>query len=708
MFEKHTQWLTAGEFLTRKPINIFHRECEKPEYPEGLPRNVHMYARRTFRMPKTARSASLLISADDCYKLYINGEFVAMGPAPGYPQAYYVNRIDVLKYLRRGENVIALDVYYQGLINRVWVSGDLRQGFICELRVDDKVVLRSDERFRYTCPLSHVTGETCGYQTQFLENFDAREEPEGWKEVSFNDSKWPSCCIKPETDYQFIEQETPVLETEVIDPVYIGETENGRLYDFGREIAGHLIAEAEGTAGKKLLLHSAEELDEKGDARWHMRCNCDYEDSFIMNGKVSRMETYDYKGFRYVQVLEEDSVRLISLRARVRHYPVNREACKLETSDRILKDVFELCKDTLIYGVQEGFLDCPSREKGQYSGDLAVTSLSHLYITGDSRLYRKALNDWMRSSFIAPALMAVFPGGLMQEIADYSFLFPMCAYRYYLHTHDTQFLTPCIEAARGIVDTYRKYARADGLLETVSEAWNLVDWPKNLRDNYDFKVDNPVDPGCHNVINSMYIGAVIYTNKLCEAAGLPSYSRVEPLTASFNRVFIDTETGLYVDAEGSKHSSLHSNIFPVLFGIAEDSAKVADWLVGRGMECGVYMAFFYLKALARAGKYADVYRLLTSDGIHSWGNMLKEGATTLFEAWGKDQKWNTSLCHPWASAPVAVLIEDVLGITPEVTRGEAWHCRLPESVKTLKLTLTVAGRKVKFIRESGKTTLEII
>ena len=40
-------------------------------------------------------------------------------------------------------------------------------------------------------------------------------------------------------------------------------------------------------------------------------------------------------------------------------------------------------------------------------------------------------------------------------------------------------------------------------------------------------------------------------------------------------------------------------------------------------------------------------------------------ATTCFEAWGKDQKWNTSLCHPWASAPISVLAEDILPAHPE-------------------------------------------
>ena len=80
------------------------------------------------------------------------------------------------------------------------------------------------------------------------------------------------------------------------------------------------------------------------------------------------------------------------------------------------------------------------------------------------------------------------------------------------------------------------------------------------------------------------------------------------------------------------------------------------------------MAYFVLKALCRMGRYEDAYRLIIAKGEHSWYNMVREGATTCFEAWGKEQKWNTSLCHPWASAPISVLAEDILPHMAEVGR----------------------------------------
>ena len=77
--------------------------------------------------------------------------------------------------------------------------------------------------------------------------------------------------------------------------------------------------------------------------------------------------------------------------------------------------------------------------------------------------------------------------------------------------------------------------------------------------------------------------------------------------------------------------------------------------------------------------------------------MLKEGATTCFEAWGKDQKWNTSLCHPWASAPIPVLIEDIIGLKPAVPGWKEikFTPKIPESIKELDLKIKVKSGEIR-------------
>ena len=306
-------------------------------------------------------------------------------------------------------------------------------------------------------------------------------------------------------------------------------------------------------------------------------------------------------------------------------------------------------------------VDCPLREKGQYAGDLTVTGASHLVLTGDTSLFKKAIDNQMQSAFICKGLMAVMPGSLMQEIADYSLQFPILALRHYRYSGDREYLARCLDASETMIAHFRQFERADGLLEDVTDKWNLVDWPENLRDGYDFPLASVVEKGsgAHNVVNAFYVGCVKCTEHIRDILGLGGERRADALTAAFRKAFFNGESGLFTDSEKTTHSALHSNAVAAFFGLCtpEDEARIGDFLVEKGLCCGVYMAYFLLHALCRMGRYEDAYALIVSTGEHSWYNMVREGATTCFEAWGKEQKWNTSLCHPWASAPISVLAE---------------------------------------------------
>ena len=119
------------DFANLAPINVYHKEMDTtpvPKVPEQY-QNRHILFRKKFHLADT-KNAMLKITADDYYKLYINGQFVTQGPAAGYPNAYYYNELDVSKYLQKGKNTFAVHTYYQGLINRVWVSGDQKTMFV--------------------------------------------------------------------------------------------------------------------------------------------------------------------------------------------------------------------------------------------------------------------------------------------------------------------------------------------------------------------------------------------------------------------------------------------------------------------------------------------------------------------------------------------------------------------------------------------------
>ena len=109
------------------------------------------------------------------------------------------------------------------------------------------------------------------------------------------------------------------------------------------------------------------------------------------------------------------------------------------------------------------------------------------------------------------------------------------------------------------------------------------------------------------------------------------------------------------------------------------------------------------------GEYELIYDLITCEDERSWMNMVKEGATTCFEAWGKDQKWNTSLCHPWASAPIPVIIEDILGLTPAKPGWKEINLNphIPSTLENISVEIdTVCGRIIYRYTE-GRVSIQV-
>lgn len=716
-------WIQDAGFGGLAPLDLLHKELEPAELPEHPVElmNRHMLVRRVFtlRSDECAGKLWLDITADDYFKLYLNGAFVAQGPAQGYAFHYPYLRLDVTQWLQPGDNVIAVHVFYQGLINRAYNSGDLRQGMIAELFADDRLLLASDSAWKYTVARQYGDGtaETVGYLTQFLEHIDSRLEARGWRELAYDDSAWTACRPAENDDHRLALQPTPPLAVYRRTPASVVNPEPGRyVIDFGTELTGQFTMEAQGAPGERLEIRCGEELDDTGEhVRYDMRCNCKYQEWWTLSGELDALEPFEYKAFRYVEVIGSPAaIRSDSFAAIVRHYPFDADASRFDTSDETLRQVWTICRNGLQYGTQEQFVDCPSREKGQYLGDNTVIIHSHLYATGDLRMAKKALSDFVLAArHICPGGMAVAPGSYMQEIADFSFQWPMQLLEYYRHSGDTNFLREMEPVASAMIGYFDRYRTAGGLLEHVVDKWNLVDWPDGLRDDYDFPLPRPVGPGCHNVVNAFYYGACKALADIREALGADADELKADMARfrdAFAGAFYDAGNRRFVDAVGSEHASLHANALPLLFGLVPDdgASSVVSWLKGRNMNCGVYFSYFLLKALAAAGETDYVYARLTAEDERSWGNMVKEGATTCFEAWGKDQKWNTSLCHPWASAPIPLFIEEIIGLKPDAPGWTAVRLapRIPESLERFDFACRVRTGTLRIAYADGKLAIE--
>lgn len=744
------EWFTIPEFAHTQPLCMYHKESE------GMPSdgctagaradgrgNLHVLARAEYLWENgdiPGARAVMRITADDYYKLYINGRYAGQGPAPAYPEYYYYNELDITPYLKKGKNVLAVHLYYQGLVNRVWNSGDGRSGIACEISEIRSITKKSRiiiPRWRYKVSEAY-TGAVTGYDTQFLEDFDSRIWEEDWNMPEFDGRMWQPMVRAEWADYQCSLQPTEMLRVYRVRPKTLKKTRQGWFADMGEEITGALLVWAESDGdGKTIVIRCGEELEGAGPTqrvRYDMRCSCRYEETWTLKKGACRLEPYDYKGFRYAELAVSPGVRVTRVEAEVRHYPMDEIRCTLSTDNPALDGIFRICKNGVKYGTQEAYLDCPTREKGQYLGDAVISAHAHVWLTGDVRMLRKCIAQFAHTAGICSGLMAVAPGDYMQEVADFSLLWSQLLLLDYQFTGDRRFLKKYLPAAEGIIRHFRRYEREDGLLEQVADKWNLVDWPENLRDGYDFELSRPVvAPGCHNVVNALYVGAVKTLEELMDILEKPEDIPEAPvdhleeqesgcngkkgpqeektarayrwkrLRDAYVNAFYNSGTGLFCDSTVSAHSALHSNIYPLFFGLcpAGSEGRIADFLVEKGLSCGVMTGYFYLRALAAAGRYEDEYRMLVNGSEHGWVNMLREGATACWEAWGKDQKWNTSLCHPWASGPIAVLIEDIAGIRPDPKeeRGFRFEPHVPGELGSFRLTFPFGDRQYEVVKE---------
>lgn len=663
--EKHKfsgKWISDSILAQREPRNVFHRQLEKIDLPFDECGNAHILFRKRFNVVENFSNAKVFITADDCYKLYVNGSFVCMGPAPAYHLNYNYNTVDITSYLHEGENTVAIHTYYQGLINRVWQSGDYRQGLLMDIEIDGEIAVKSDESFLVHRHTAYSECGRSGYDTQFMERYDSRAAETNFYLPEFDDSAWESAFLRTCVDYTLVPQRTKMLEFERIEPVNIEKNEKIIFVDFGKMYVGTLCAKARGKADGKIMLKLGQELEESGRVRSTLRCNCNYSEEWILSGGEDTLNQFDYKAFRYAEIICEDDAEIYDVSLLARHYPFELKAALKEkyASDEDVMAIWELCVHSLKYGVQETIQDCPDREKGFYLGDGCYDAFTHYILTKDDSMIRKLIDDAFASSFICRGLMTCMSCSFMQEIAEYPLIMPDLLLWHYKAEGDIDYLIGNIEKMKDVLDFYRENYEKNYILNDL-DRWCVVEWPKNYQDGYAADVaEGRVSREAHIAINAYYYRAISVLNKLCDIAGRPQYRSEKEIYDAIIEKFYDREAHLFVDGEEHRHISLAGNAFPYAFDMAPDEEFEANFrrmLSEKGEDrTSFFTTFPIMLKLTRDGDEQEVDRYIHHSG--TWKRMLREGATSTFEGWGKDCKWNTSLFHLTMSS-VAMFIANI-------------------------------------------------
>ena len=358
--------------------------------------------------------------------------------------------------------------------------------------------------------------------------------------------------------------------------------------------------------------------------------------------------------FRYAEVLGPAAATATnSLRRKVLHWPIDMGASAFSCSDRRLEELYGFCKYSIWATSFAGVYVDGDRERIPYEADAYINQLGHYAIDADFEMARRTF-DFLADHPTWPTEWAQHL--VMMAWADwmYSGSTNLVA-RHYALLKDERLLL-------GL-------ARGDGLLvsfpsRTGVGLQDIVDWPAGERDGFVFRPVNAVVNAfhCRNLREMRDIAAALGKVKDADIFD----RRAEKLRESFDRAFYRPATGLYADGEGTDHASLHANAAALAFGLVPEArrARIADFLVAKGMACSVYFAQYLLEALFEAGRGEDAIRLMVSGGDRSWLGMMEQGSTITMEAWSLKAKPNQDWNHAWGTPPLNVISRHVLGVRP--------------------------------------------
>lgn len=612
------------------------------------------YFRREFTVGPSIARARLLITALGIWDCRINNKPVTTDVfRPGwtdYHKRVYFDTYDVTDLLESGENAIGVilgDGWYAGHI-----AGKDRQQY------GEKAMLRTALRIEYADGSVETicTDDSWRYSTGGIidsdlimgESFDARQHPTGFAQPRFDDGRWmparaesaPSIPIEPTPN----EPVRPIMTlTPVGEPGKASHNWHGNklIYDIGQNMVGRVRVTLRGERGATIRLRYAEMLDADGGLYTANLRSARATDYYTMAGEGP--ETYEpyftFHGFRYVEILTQNStVSVESLEGVVLHNDM-REAGTFECSNQMLNQL----QHNIQWGQRGNFLevptDCPQRdERLGWTGDAQVFARTAAFNMNVAGFFTKWFQDFRDDQNPDGGIPPVIPSiGLMRHggpaWADAAVI---CPWTMYLCYGDKD----VIRNNMHLMKTFLNYVRDNLTKDDINghpEAFpwgGFGDWLA-LDDSGRTQGRTPKDL----IGTAFYAYSCGLVSKMANVLGDSDTQREfadrrETARRAYRRRFV-TEDGLVV--EGTQTAYILSLYFdmveerhrkPMLDALVADIERRGDHLA-----TGFVGTPYLMHVLTENGRHDVAERLIFQDTVPSWLYPITQGATTMWERW---------------------------------------------------------------------------
>ncbi len=622
------QWITGPG----RPINRFNATQDLTLKDYGI-----VKFRKTVELTSKPASFVVHVSADNRYKLFVNGLQVSQGPARGDLYFWNFETVDLASYLKTGSNTVAAVVWNEGRVKPEaqisYLTGFILQGNTAAeeiLNTNDSWKAIKDESYQ---PLAvRVPGY---YVAGPGELVDMTKHVKGWEKPEYDDSNWvkarvvaqgtPKNAAVNSTGWMLVPSPLPKMEmtmqrlasirlaegvevpagfpaiktkvtipansraTLLLDQGFLTNAYPTLMFSGGRN-ASLSIGYAEGLyIGKKEALSGPRvpTLPKGNRNDIDGKLFIGRADSVRSDGTANQEYTpLSWRTYRYLRLVvntKEEPLVLDDLYGTFTGYPFVQKAT-LQTGNPEMGKMLDIGWRTARLCAFETYMDCPYYEQLQYIGDARIQALVSLYNAGDDRLVRNALTLMDHSRLAEGITLSRYPTDLHQEIPTFSLWWVAMLHDYYMYRPDSQFIKDKLPGARQVISFFERYQQADGSLQRVPY-WVFTDWSQGKGWNFGMA---PIGKNGESAVLDMQL---LWTYQLASdleaKLGLMELSRLylsraELLKKTIQRKYWDAGKGLYADTEERNTFSQHANSLAILSGvIAADKAKPLAYSTGR-------------------------------------------------------------------------------------------------------------------------------
>jgi alpha-L-rhamnosidase len=670
--------------------------------PKENPHHYGVYHfRKTFQLDKKPESFVIHISADNRYRLFVNGRYVTDGPQISDPPHWHFESLDIAELLEEGSNTLAVQVVNYAEAAPVYIMGK-RAALIVQGDNAASAVVNTDKSWKYIpntsiTPIIFRPGDPAIFHQYYaagpLEKVEAAGYPWGWEKNSFNDNSWKEPVVTetgapfgvtgygdatwdlvprsiPLNEYTF-QKGGAIRRTEGLKiapkafPIIIPPQSSFSILVDQKQLT-NAFPEITLSMGRnseiKITYAEAlfEDIKNKGnrDVIQGKSIHGVY-DIIVADGELNRkFTTMSYRTFRYVQLdikTKDEPLTVESFDSWFTGYPFQKQAA-FTTSDPALSKVFDIGWHTARLCAYETYMDCPYWERLQYIGDTRIQALVSYYVSGDDRLARNALEQFYWSLRYDGLTYSRYPSSLPQYIPNYSLVWVTMVHDYFMYRNDPEFVKSFLPGIRRVLGHFQQYMTPDGMMKE-QPYWDFFD--------HTFPTHKIVEESKEKKLttNSLFYA---YTLKLAaeifeacdQGQDAEQYRKLfQQLAASVKNQCWDANRKLYADTPDKKHFSMHSNIMAVLCGLVP-LPEQKDFLkritaAKNIIPTTLYFDFYLGRAMSQA-QAGDQYLAL----LGKWKNLLTTGLTTFPE--GVDR----SDCHAWSASPNFEMLATFAGIQP--------------------------------------------